>query len=161
MSISQEIINVEQRLLDMNIELPKVPQPIANFIPWKRQGDIIYLSGQTCEWNGEVIYQGKVGSNIDLEQAQDAARICALNLIAALRQALDNDLNRVQSCIRVGGFVHCAPDFQSVPHVINGASDLFHTLFGSKVGGHARTAIGVAQLPQGASVEVDAFFAVA
>lgn len=161
MSFSQEMINVEQRLLDMNIELPKVPQPIANFIPWKRQGDIIYLSGQTCEWNGEVIYQGKVGSSIDLEQAQDAARICALNLIAALREALDNDLNRVQSCIRVGGFVHCAPDFPSVPHVINGASDLFHTLFGSKVGGHARTAIGVAQLPQGASVEVDAFFAVA
>lgn len=161
MSYSEEMINVEQRLLDMIIELPEVPKPIANFIPWKRQDNIIYLSGQICEWNGEVIYQGKVGSEIELEQAQDAARICALNLIAALREALGNDLNKVQSCTRVGGYVNCAPDFLSVPHVINGASDLFHSLFGSKIGGHARTAIGVAQLPQGASVEVDAFFVVA
>ncbi|MCF8465979.1 MAG: RidA family protein [Sneathiella sp.] len=152
---------MEQRLLDLNIELPKVPRPIANFIPWKRQGDIIYLAGQVCEWNGEVVYQGKVGSGIDLETAQDAARICALNLVAALREALDNDLNKVRSCIRVGGFVHCAPDFLSVPHVINGASDLFHALFGSQIGAHARTAVGVAQLPRGASVEVDAIFAVA
>lgn len=161
MSLSEEIVNMEQRLLDLNIELPKVPRPIANFIPWKRQGDIIYLAGQVCEWNGEVVYQGKVGSGIDLETAQDAARICALNLVAALREALDNDLNKVRSCIRVGGFVHCAPDFLSVPHVINGASDLFHALFGSQIGAHARTAVGVAQLPRGASVEVDAIFAVA
>ena len=108
-----------------------------------------------------MVYKGKVGDAVDLETAQKAARICGLNLLAALREALDGDLNRVKSCLRVGGFVHCAPDFLQVPHVINGASDLFHTIFGPDIGAHARTAVGVAQLPQGAAVEVDAIFAVA
>lgn len=150
----------EERLKELGVELPNVPRPIANFIPWKRHGNLIYLAGQTCEWNGKMVYKGKVGSEIDLDTARDGARICCLNLIAALREALDNDLNRVSSCIRIGGFVHCAPDFLQVPHVINGASDFVHDLFGSEIGAHVRTAVGVAQLPQGASVEVDAIFSV-
>jgi len=151
----------EARLAALNIELPNVPRPIANFVPWRRHGDVIYLAGQVCEWNGSVVHRGKVGDAVDLATAQDAARICALNLIAALRQALDGDLDRVRACLRVGGFVNCVPDFPSVPQVINGASDLFHLLFGAEIGAHARTAVGIAQLPQGASVEVDAVFAVA
>ena len=160
MSLATPPIDFEKRLSELKIELPEVPRPIANFVPWQRHGDIIYLAGQVCEWNGKVIYTGKVGETIDLATAKDGARICALNLLAALRDALDDDLNRVRSCLRLGGFVHCAPDFGSVPHVINGASDLFHQLFGSDIGAHARTAVGVAQLPQNASVEVDAIFAV-
>lgn len=150
----------EQRLAEMGVELPKVPRPIANFIPWKRHGATIYLAGQVCEWNGAVTCKGKVGEAVDLDTARAAARICCLNLIAALREALDQDLNRVRSCLRLGGFVNCAPDFLQVPQVINGASDFLHELFGPDVGAHARTAVGVAQLPQGASVEVDAIFAV-
>jgi len=161
MSLSHTSLDIEQRLSDLKIELPDIPRPIANFVPWQRHGDLIYLAGQVCEWNGKVVYTGKVGEAIDLETAKDGARICALNLLAALRGALDNDLNRVRSCLRLGGFVHCAPDFLSVPHVINGASDLLHQLMGPDIGAHARTAVGVAQLPQGASVEVDAIFAVA
>lgn len=153
-------IDVEQRLIDLQIELPSVPRPIANFVPWQRHGDIIYLAGQVCELNGDAVYKGRVGDAIELDAAQDGARICALNLLAALREALGHDLNRVQSCLRLGGFVHCAPDFLSVPHVINGASDLFYELFGPEIGAHARTAVGVAQLPRGASVEVDAIFSV-
>jgi enamine deaminase RidA (YjgF/YER057c/UK114 family) len=154
------IHDAEARLRTLGIELPNVPRPIANFVPWQRHGDVIYLAGQVCEWNGNVVYKGKVGDVLDLDTAREGARICALNLLAALRQALGDDLNRVRSCLRVGGFVHCAPDFLQVPQVINGASDLFHSVFGSQVGAHARTAVGVAQLPQGASVEVDAIFAV-
>lgn len=155
------IPGAEAQLAALQIELPCVPRPIANFVPWRRNGDTVYLAGQVCEWNGTVLYKGKVGETIDLATAQHAARICALNLLAALREALDGDLDRVRACLRVGGFVNCVPDFPSVPHVINGASDLFHTLFGSEIGAHARTAVGIAQLPQGASVEVDAVFAVA
>lgn len=150
----------EQRLAELGLELPQVPRPIANFIPWRREGDLIFLAGQVCEWNGAVVHKGKVGGEVDLETAKQAARICALNLTAALREALGNDLNQVRSCIRLGGFVNCVPDFPSVPQVVNGASDFFHDLFGSDIGAHARTAVGVAQLPQGASVEVDAIFAV-
>lgn len=160
MSEGSVTLDIEQRLKDLQIELPAVPRPIANFVPWQRHGDIIYLAGQVCELNGDAVYKGRVGDSVDLAAAQDGARICALNLLAALREALDNDLNRVTSCLRLGGFVHCAPDFLSVPHVINGASDLFHDLFGQTIGAHARTAVGVAQLPRGASVEVDAIFAV-
>jgi enamine deaminase RidA (YjgF/YER057c/UK114 family) len=152
--------SAEARLAELAIELPQVPRPIANFIPWRLQGNTVYLAGQVCEWNGAVIYKGKVGDSVDLASARDAARICALNLIAALREALDGNLDRVSACLRVGGFVNCVPDFPSVPHVINGASDLFHQLFGPDIGAHARTAIGIAQLPQGASVEVDAVFAI-
>lgn len=160
MTLTDSAPSPEDQLQQLNIELPDVPRPIANFVPWQRFGDLIYLAGQVCEWNGHVVYRGKVGLDVDEETAQDGARICGLNLLSALRVALDGDLNRVRSCLRVGGFVHCAPDFLHVPRVINGASDLFHSVFGPEVGAHVRTAVGVAQLPQGASVEVDAIFAV-
>ncbi len=150
----------EQRLIELGIRLPNVPKPIANFVPFRRDANRIYLAGQICEWNGEVRYRGQLGVDHQLEQGQDAARICALNLVAALREACGGSLNAVTACLRVGGFVNCAPDYLEVPHVINGASNLIHALFGDR-GRHARTAIGVASLPQGAAVEVDAIFAVA
>jgi enamine deaminase RidA (YjgF/YER057c/UK114 family) len=149
----------EQRLIELGICLPNVPTPIANFLPFRRDANRIYLAGQICEWNGEVRYRGKLGVEHALEHGQQAARICALNLMAALREACGGSLNRVTACLRVGGFVNCAPDYLEVPQVINGASDLIHALFGHR-GLHARTAVGVASLPQGAAVEVDAIFAV-
>jgi enamine deaminase RidA (YjgF/YER057c/UK114 family) len=149
----------ERRLSELGIALPNVPTPIANFLPYRRDKDRIFLAGQICEWNGEVRYRGKLGVEHALHEGQDAARICALNLIAALREACGGSLNRVTACLRVGGFVNCAPDYLHVAQVINGASDTFHALFGEH-GLHARTAIGVASLPQGAAVEVDAIFAI-
>jgi enamine deaminase RidA (YjgF/YER057c/UK114 family) len=149
----------EQRMLDLGIALPNIPTPIANFVPYRRDKNRIFLAGQICEWNGEVKYRGKLGVDHALQDGQDAARICALNLLAALREACGGSLNRVTSCLRVGGFVNCAPDYLQVPQVINGASDIIHALFGER-GLHARTAIGVASLPQGAAVEVDAIFAI-
>ena len=147
----------EKRLAAAGIELPDVPVPIARFKPWRMAGDLVYLAGQICEWNGEVRYVGKVGVEHDLAAGQDAARICGLNLIAALRQACAGDLDRVGHCVRLGGFVNCAPDFDSVPFVINGASDLMAEVFGD-FGEHARTAVGVASLPRRAAVEVEAIF---
>lgn len=147
----------EKRLATLGLELPVVPVPIARFKPWRMAGDLVYLAGQICEWNGEVRYVGKVGVEHDLAAGQDAARICGLNLIAALRQACGGDLDRVGHCVRLGGFVNCAPDFDSVPFVINGASDLMAEVFGD-FGEHARTAVGVASLPRRAAVEVEAIF---
>lgn len=138
--------------------LPDVPIPIANFVPFRREGSLVFLAGQVCEWNGEVRYVGKVGREFDMAAGQAAARVCGLNLIAALRHALGS-LDRVRQCLRLGGFVNCDPEFKLVPQVINGASDLMHQIFGA-AGAHARTAVGVASLPRGAAVEVDAIFAV-
>lgn len=151
--------SIEKRLVDLGLVLPRVPTPIANFVPYRREGPLIFLAGQVCELDGEVVYRGKVGREHDLETGRAAARICALNLLAALRLACDGSLDRVKGCVRVGGFVNCTPEFEQVPQVINGASDLFCELFG-EAGLHARTAIGVATLPGTAAVEVDAIFAV-
>ena len=150
--------SADQRLASLGIELPQVPQLVANFIPFRRHGDLVYLAGQVCEWNGDVRFIGKVGEVFDLPQAQAAARVCGLNLIAALKLACGGSLDRVACCLRLGGFVNCTPNYPSIPQVINGASDLMHELFGAH-GQHARTAVGVANLPRGAAVEVDAIFA--
>ncbi len=150
---------IDQRLADLGLELPTPPTPIANFVPWRREGSLVLLAGQVSEWNGTVPFVGKLGREFDLAQGQQAARLCALNLIACLKLACDGDLDRVRACLRLGGFVNCMPDFESVPAVVNGASDLMVAVFGD-AGRHARTAVGVASLPRRAAVEVDAIFAV-
>lgn len=149
---------IEARLAVLGLELPTPPTPIANFVPWRRSGPTVYLAGQVCEWNGSVPFVGKLGREFTVEQGQQAARLCALNLLACLKLACEGDLGRVRRCLRVGGFVNCEPEFESVPMVVNGASDLFATLWGDEHGRHARTAIGVASLPRRAAVEVDAIF---
>ena len=151
------VCSVERRLIELGLSLPKVPTPIANFVPFRRNGDTVFLAGQICEWNGALAYHGKIGVDHDLATGIKAARICALNLLAALREACNGSLDRVVGCMRLGGFVNCSPDYDSVPQVINGASDLICDLFGER-SIHSRTAIGVATLPRRAAVEVDAIF---
>lgn len=148
---------VDSRLRALALHLPDVPQPIADFVPYTVDGATIFLAGQTCEVDGRIAYSGQVGVDIDLEQAQAAARLCALNLLAALRLACAGELDRVRRCIRVGGFVQAPSGYPSVPVVIDGASNLFVQLWGD-AGRHARTAVGVSTLPQNAAVEVDAIF---
>jgi len=157
MSTNAEFASFDARLSALAIELPNVPIPIANFAPFRRCGNLIFLAGQVCEWNGVVRYVGRVGVDYDLADGQKAARVCALNLIAALKAACGGTLDRVAGCIRLGGFVNCSPQFNEIPQVINGASDLIHELLGAD-GSHARTAVGVANLPRGAAVEVDGIF---
>ena len=148
-----------ERLLALGLELPPVPEPRGAFKPFSRSGSLVFLAGQICEWNGEVRFAGQVGEAHDLATGQKAAELCALNLLAALRLALDGDLDRVVCCHRLGGFVCARPAYPDVPKVVNGASDLMFAVFGER-GRHARTAVGVATLPAGASVEVDGIFEV-
>ncbi|HWM46677.1 MAG TPA: RidA family protein [Xanthobacteraceae bacterium] len=160
MTIDMRATSVDERLSLLGIELPQVPIPVANFVPYRRHGDLVFLAGQVCEWNGEVQYVGKVGVDYHLGDAQKAARVCGLNLLAALKLACGGTLDKVAGCLRLGGFVNCSPDFAEIPQVVNGASDLMHELFGAQ-GAHARTAVGVANLPRGAAVEVDGIFVLA
>lgn len=148
---------IEERLAELGLALPVPPTPIANFVPWQRAGRTVYLAGQVNEWNGTVPFVGKLGREFDVAAGQQAARLCALNLLACLKLACDGDLNRVRQCLRLGGFVNCEPDFEFAPAVVNGASDLIVALLGD-AGRHARTAVGVASLPRCAAVEVDAIF---
>lgn len=150
---------IEERLAAMGLQLPRPPTPIANFLPFRVDGRTVYLAGQVNEWNGTVPYVGKLGREFGLEEGVAAARLCALNLLACLKLACGGDLDLVQRCVRVGGFVNCDPEFDSVPMVVNGASDLFAAVLGEE-GRHARTAVGVASLPRRAAVEVDAIFSI-
>jgi enamine deaminase RidA (YjgF/YER057c/UK114 family) len=148
---------VERKLGELGLALPTRPKPIANFLPFRVSGNVVYLAGQTCERDGKVVHTGRVGEELSLETGRQAAQICALNLLACLREACEGRLDRVARCLRVGGFVQAKHDFARVPAVIDGASELFVALWGED-GRHARTAIGVAALPQNAAVEVDAIF---
>lgn len=140
-----------------NLTLPEIPEPRGSFLPWSQLGNQLFLAGQICERDGEVLYAGKVGAEFDLETGQIAAEACALNLLAALSDAVDGDMSRVVRCVRMNGYVNVAPGFYDVPLVINGASDLFVSLFG-EASRHARTAVGVAMLPGNAAAEVEAIF---
>lgn len=148
---------IEARLAELGLVLPTPPTPIASFLPYRVQGQVVYLAGQVNEWNGTLPFVGKLGREFDLAAGQQAARLCALNLLACLKLACEGELDRVQRCLRVGGFVNCEPEFEFAPAVVNGASDLFVAVLGER-GRHARTAVGVASLPRRAAVEVDAIF---
>jgi enamine deaminase RidA (YjgF/YER057c/UK114 family) len=148
---------IELKLASLGLTLPVRPTPIANFLPFRVSGNTVYLAGQTCELDGHMMYTGCVGEDVSLEVAKQAAELCALNLLASLREACAGRLDRVACCLRVGGFVQAKPGFPRVPAVIDGASELFVALWGER-GRHARTAVGVATLPQNAAVEVDAIF---
>ena len=147
---------VEQLMAEMGLALPPDWTPRGQFLPFRKDGTTVYLSGQICEWAGEVTHVGPVLDTPEaIEDAQAAARICAFNLIHRLREACDGNLDRVDIILRLGGFVNCQSGFAQSPAVINGATELFIALFGDQ-GWHARTAVGVSGLPGNASVEVDA-----
>lgn len=150
---------IDARIAELKIELPQPGTPIANYVPTVRSGNLLFVSGQICQWNGERRFIGKVGREFSVEQGQDAARLCGLNILAQLRQALDGDLDRIVRCVRLGGFVNSAPDFIQQPQVVNGCSDLMVAVLGD-AGRHARTAVGVNVLPGDVAVEVDAVFEV-
>jgi len=150
---------VDARLAELRIELPQAAAPVANYVPAVRSGDLLFIAGQICQWNGERRFIGKLGREISTEQGQEAARLCALNLLAQARNALGGDLDRILRCVRVGAFVNCTEDFTQQPQVANGASNLLVELLGD-AGRHARAALGVNALPGGVAVEVDAIFEV-
>jgi enamine deaminase RidA (YjgF/YER057c/UK114 family) len=150
---------VEGRLRQLAIELPEPSRPGANYVPSVRSGNLVFLTGQLCQWNGERRFVGKLGRELGVAEGQQAARLSALNLVAHLRVALDGDLDRVVRCVRIAGFVNAVPEFLEHSQVVNGASDLFVELFG-EAGRHTRMAVGVSGLPYGVAVEVEAVFEV-
>ncbi|SDK74995.1 Enamine deaminase RidA, house cleaning of reactive enamine intermediates, YjgF/YER057c/UK114 family [Franzmannia pantelleriensis] len=150
-------MSLADALAKRGLTLPAIPEPRGTFLPWSRLGNQLFLAGQICERDGKVLYPGKVGAEFDLDTGKLAAQACALNLLAALNDAVEGDMSRVVRCVRMNGFVNVAPGFHDVPLVINGASELFIDLFGD-ASRHARTAIGVATLPGNAAVEVESIF---
>jgi enamine deaminase RidA (YjgF/YER057c/UK114 family) len=149
----------EDRLKTLGIELPEPSQPGANYVQFVRTGDLLFLTGQLAQWNGERRFVGKLGREFGVEEGQQAARLCALNLLAHLRRALDGDLDRVVRCVRAAGYVNSVPEFTGQSQVVNGASALFVEVFG-EAGRHTRMAVGVSALPYDVAVEVEAVFEV-
>jgi enamine deaminase RidA (YjgF/YER057c/UK114 family) len=150
---------VEQKLAALGITLPEPTAPAANYVPFVRSGNLLFMSGQVCKGNdGKLTATGKLGAGVTIEQGAAAARACTLNLLSHAKAAL-GDLDKIVRVVRLGGFVNSAPDFLEGPKVLNGASDLMVAVFGDK-GRHARTTVGVASLPSDAAVEVDAIFEV-
>jgi enamine deaminase RidA (YjgF/YER057c/UK114 family) len=148
--------NIDARLKGLGIELPSASTPAANYVPFTRVGSVIYVSGQVSQWNGERKFIGKLGAQFGVAEGQQAARLCALNLIAHAKTAAGGDLDRLR-VLRLTGYVNSMPDFTNQPQVVNGASDLMVEVFGD-AGRHARSAVGVASLPGGVAVEVEAIF---
>ena len=150
---------IESRLAELGLSVPMAPTPAANYIPWVRTGNLVYIAGQVPVKDGEFRWVGKLGRDYSVEQGQEAAREVALNVLSQLKTALEGDLDRVVRAVKLNGFVNSTEDFTLQPHVINGASNLMIEVFGEG-GRHARSAVGVAQLPFGVAVEIDGVFEV-
>ena len=148
---------IEARLTELGIELPQASAPVANYVPYTVCGALVVVSGQVSVRGGKAEFVGKLGAGISIADGQQAARLCALNIIAHLKNACGGDLDRVKRVLRLGGFVNCTPEFTEMPQVVNGASDLMVAVFGD-AGKHARAAVGVSSLPLGVAVEVEAMF---
>jgi enamine deaminase RidA (YjgF/YER057c/UK114 family) len=148
------------RLNELGIELPEVPAPAGNYVPYVISGNLVFISGQITLWNEELRFVGKVGVDLSLKEGIEAARLCGLNLIAQARHAAGGDLDNIRQVIKLGGFVNTTVNFKEHPKVIDGASDLMVEVFG-KSGVHARFAVGAADLPLGVAVEIDGVFELA
>ncbi|WP_313010980.1 RidA family protein [Brevundimonas sp.] len=147
-------MSIEARIAELGLTLPEPAKPVASYVSFVRSGDQVTISGQLSnDANGGI--KGTVGVDVTPEQAVDAARLCGLNLIAQIKAACDGDLDRVVRIVKLGGFVQAGPDFDAIPAVINGCSDLMVQVFG-EAGKHARSAVGVYKLPLGFAVEIDA-----
>jgi enamine deaminase RidA (YjgF/YER057c/UK114 family) len=149
--------SIDERLKELGITLPDVPSPMANYVPYTRTGNLLFLSGQGPRV-GKEFKTGKVGSDVTAEEAYNHARLVGIQLLAVARHAL-GDLGRVRRVVKLLGLVNGAPDFEKQPQVINGCSDLFVEVFGD-IGRHARSAIGAGSLPGNITVEIEAIFEV-
>jgi len=149
-------MSIEENLKKLNIELPKAPDPVGSYVASKIAGNLVFISGQIPINSAGKLIKGKVGKELNLEQAQEAAKFCTLNLLAQLKKICGN-LDKVKGCVKITGYVNSIDSFVDQPKVINGASDLISKVFGDK-GKHARAAVSANSLPLGASVEVEGIF---
>lgn len=149
---------IEERLAALRLTLPPAPEPVGNYLPYRRTGNLLYLAGSICLRDGRMVYTGAVGAERTIAEGADAARLCAINQLAILSGALGS-LDRVQQMVSLAGFVWAVPGFTDSPAVINGASDLLVEVFGDK-GRHSRTAVSVSGLPAGSTVELQSVWEV-
>lgn len=152
-------MTTDQRLAELGIELPTAPAPAGNYVACMEVGSLLYLSGAICLVNGEMTHTGKIGESRDIAYGQEAARVCALNLLAVAKAHL-GDLDRVSRVVQLNGFVNGVPGFADSPAVINGASDLLVEILGER-GRHTRAAVAVTGLPKDTTVEIQAVFEIA
>ena len=150
-------MSIEDQLSSLKIELPKAPAPVGSYVAHKKIGSLIFISGQISIKNDGTIIKGKVGKDISLENAQEAAYYCCLNILAKLKSACDGNLEKVKNCIKITGFVNSIDAFTDQAKVINPASELLVKVFNDK-GRHTRAAVSVNSLPLGSAVEIDSIF---
>eukprot|EP00928_Gymnodinium_smaydae_P093866 TRINITY_DN7820_c0_g1_i1.p1 TRINITY_DN7820_c0_g1~~TRINITY_DN7820_c0_g1_i1.p1 ORF type:complete len:160 (-),score=38.54 TRINITY_DN7820_c0_g1_i1:206-685(-) len=147
---------VERRLSKIGLTLPKASAPAANYVPWRRSGNIVFIAGQIPR-DGDKLLIGRLGeANYSLDEGKAAARLCGVHLVAQMKDACGGDLNKVKQVLKVEAFVNCTDDFKEHPQVVNGCSDLLADVFGKDVGAHSRFAVGSNSLPFGVSVEIGA-----
>ena len=146
-------MSIKEKIESLGLTLPVAALPVAAYVPAVKTGNLVFVAGQLPLVDGKIVKEGKVGKEVTPEEAKEMAQVCALNALAAV--ALVADLDHIERIVRVGGFVNGAPGFFAIPPIVNGASELFIKLFGEVNGKHARTAIGVAELPLNAPVEIE------
>lgn len=150
-------MKIAERLKELGIVLPNPPAPVAAYVPFVQEGNLLFVSGQIPSAEGKVRFTGKLGETVNLETGQEAAKLCAINLLAQAEAAVG--LEKITRVVKLTGFVACAPGFTDHPKIINAASELMQAVFGD-AGKHARAAVGAPSLPLDASVEIEAIFAV-
>ena len=146
-------MSIKEKLSALGLTLPTAAAPVAAYVPAVKSGNLVFTAGQLPVVDGKLVKEGKVGSEVSAEDAKELAQLCALNALAAI--SLVAELDQIERVVRVGGFVNCAPGFVAIPGVVNGASELLINIFGDVNGKHARTAVGVAELPLNAPVEIE------
>jgi enamine deaminase RidA (YjgF/YER057c/UK114 family) len=150
-------MTIEDKLKTLNIKIPNAPDPVGAYVAYKIINKLIFISGQLpADTNGNMI-KGKLGKNISLEKGQEAAKLCAINLIAQAKKAVGGDINKIKGCIKITGFVNSSDDFIEQPKVLNAASELLSEVFGNE-GKHTRAAVSTNSLPLGIAVEIDGIF---
>ncbi len=148
--------SIDARLAELGVTLPDAPAPAANYVPFVRVGNIVHVSGQISQ-NAAGLIKGRLGDDLDIAAGAEAAKSCAISLLAQVKKACDGDLSRVVRAIKLVGFVNSTPDFVDQPKVINGASDFLVAVLGD-AGRHARSAVSAASLPLGVAVEIEGLF---
>ncbi len=150
-------MTIENKLKELNIEIPEAPAPVGAYVAYKKINNLLFISGQLPISTEGKIIKGKIGKDLNLEDGQNASRLCVINILAQVKKALNGDLNKVKNCIKITGFVNSSDDFIDQPKVINPASETLSSLFG-EIGKHTRAAVSTNSLPLGAAVEIDAIF---
>ena len=150
-------MNIENKLKELNIELPNAPDPVGAYVAFKKVNNLLFISGQLPISNDRKMIKGQIGKDLTLEDGQKASKLCVINILAQVKKALNGDLNNIKNCVKITGFVNSTDDFKNQPKVINPASETLSAVFGDK-GKHARVAISANSLPLGAAVEIDAIF---